>query len=180
MNGDVSPANGEAACIARITDLSADMLVQVARLQSYLANGHTAALNGSTRPPLEQRSGDRVCDPDVANVAHYLKARRRRQEIFSSELFADPAWDILLDLFVADAERRPVCVSSACIASGVPSTTALRWIKKLEEQRLIERHADAHDGRRQFVSLTRTGRAQVREWLDHMWPLENGQSRVCD
>ena len=46
--------------------------------------------------------------------------RRRRTKIFQSEeLFGEPAWDILLDLFIAAKERRRVSVTSACIGSAV-------------------------------------------------------------
>src|SRR3546814_1843272 len=48
---------------------------------------------------------------------------------------SDPAWDMLLDLYLA-AERntRPVSISSLCIASAVPATTALRWIKTFRSE----------------------------------------------
>jgi len=79
--------------------------------------------------------------------------RRLREKFFPAELFSDPAWDMLLDLMTARLDRRPVSVSSLCIASAVPATTALRWIKTMTEAGLFERCADPHDGRRVFIGL---------------------------
>ena len=41
----------------------------------------------------------------------------------NDELFGEPAWDILLDLYIANVENKPVSVSSACIGSAAPPTT---------------------------------------------------------
>jgi len=92
--------------------------------------------------------------------------RRRRTKIFRTEdLFGEPAWDILLDLFVAAKERRRVSVTSACIGSAVPSTTALRWISILEKQGLLVREADPGDARRVYVKLSARGYAAMLEYF---------------
>lgn len=92
--------------------------------------------------------------------------RRRRSKIFHSEaLFGEPAWDILLDLFIAAKERRRVSVTSACIGSAVPSTTALRWIAILEKQGFMVREADPSDARRVYVKLSARGYAAMLEYF---------------
>jgi hypothetical protein len=91
-------------------------------------------------------------DPD--EVRAMLRLRRMRDAYFSSELFADPAWDMLLDLTAAQLEGEKVAVSSLCIAAAVPATTALRWIKTMCDAKLFERHADPLDGRRIFIGLS--------------------------
>jgi hypothetical protein len=92
--------------------------------------------------------------------------RRRRTKIFrSEELFGEPAWDILLDLFIAAKERRRVSVTSACIGSAVPSTTALRWITILEKQDMLVREADPGDARRVYVKLSARGYAAMLEYF---------------
>jgi hypothetical protein len=95
--------------------------------------------------------------PDTANagaIRDIIRARRLREDLFGVGLFADPAWDILLDLMAARIEGRSVAVSSLCIAAAVPATTALRWIKQLTETGLLRRVADPDDGRRVFIELT--------------------------
>ncbi|MDO9370534.1 MAG: MarR family winged helix-turn-helix transcriptional regulator [Sphingopyxis sp.] len=86
-------------------------------------------------------------------VRRMLRQRRMREQYFPADLFADPAWDMLLDLYAARLERQPVSVSSLCIAAAVPATTALRWIKTMTDAGLFAREADPHDGRRIFIAL---------------------------
>lgn len=103
-----------------------------------------AGLIRKSRPPL----------PDPRLVRQIIRQRHARARYFDSELFADPAWDILLDLTAARAEHKRVSVTSLCIASGVPPTTALRWIAQMTEAGLLERVEDESDKRRAFIALT--------------------------
>jgi hypothetical protein len=86
-------------------------------------------------------------------VRAVIRARRLRARYFPEELFADPAWDMLLDLLQAELSHLRVPVSSLCIAAAVPATTALRWLKTMVQEKLFVRRADPHDGRRVFVEL---------------------------
>ncbi|MBV8971029.1 MAG: winged helix-turn-helix transcriptional regulator [Sphingomonadaceae bacterium] len=91
---------------------------------------------------------------DPVRVRQAIRARRARDRYFPAELFAEPAWDMLLDLAAAAAEGVNVAVSSLCIAAAVPTTTALRWIRTLCEVGLFERRDDPHDARRAFIRLS--------------------------
>ena len=102
---------------------------------------------------------------DAPTIRTLIRARRLRDQYFDHELFADPAWDILLDLAAARLERAPVAVSSLCIAAAVPPTTALRWIKTLTEAGLLVRAADARDGRRVFIELSEAAAAGMSGYL---------------
>ncbi|NOW47958.1 DNA-binding MarR family transcriptional regulator [Novosphingobium sp. SG751A] len=107
---------------------------------------------------------------DPAEQAQQLyRERRRRIEAFGDDtLFGEPAWDILLDLFVAGERGKRVAVTSACIGSGVPSTTALRWLNVLELRGMVEREDDNHDARRSFVRLTAKARAMMLEYFANL------------
>jgi Winged helix DNA-binding domain len=119
-------------------------------------------LGAPDRPPAEQGDPARR----AATLARtYLAARRRRDELLGPGLFADPAWDILLDLFAGQIEGQSISVSSACLAGAVPNTTALGWIVKLEQRGLVTRRPDLKDGRRNFLSLTPEAAAAVEKWL---------------
>lgn len=102
-------------------------------------------------PPLE---GANDAEPTAATIRSMIRARRLRDQFFPADLFADPAWDMLLDLMAARIEGRRVAVSSLCIAGAVPATTGLRWIKTLTEEGLFLRVADPRDGRRIFIELS--------------------------
>lgn len=92
--------------------------------------------------------------PDPRLVRRILRQRQQRARFFDAEFFADPAWDMLLDLTAARAEQKRVSVTSLCIASGVPPTTALRWIGQLSHVGLFERVEDSSDRRRAFIGLS--------------------------
>jgi DNA-binding MarR family transcriptional regulator len=92
--------------------------------------------------------------PDPRLLRRIIRQRQLRTRFFDGDLFADPAWDILLDLAAARAEHKRVSVTSVCIASGVPPTTALRWISQLTEAALLQRVEDDTDRRRAFIALT--------------------------
>jgi len=92
--------------------------------------------------------------PSPRLVRKIIAARKLRSRFLDGELFADPAWDMLLDLTAARAEHARVSVTSLCIASGVPPTTALRWIGQMTEAGLFERVEDDTDRRRAFIRLS--------------------------
>ena len=95
--------------------------------------------------------------PDPRLVRRIIRSRQLRGQFLRPELFADPAWDMLLDLTAARAEHKRVSITSLCIASGVPSTTALRWIQQLVDEGWFERVEDDTDRRRTFIALTDNG-----------------------
>ena len=105
----------------------------------------------------EAARGPRPSLPDPRLVRRILRQRQLRARYFDGDLFADPAWDMLLDLTAARAEHKRVSVTSLCIASAVPPTTALRWISQLVDAGLFERIEDEADRRRAFIALSDKG-----------------------
>ena len=98
-------------------------------------------------------------------VRDLLRARRLRSDFLPGDLFADPAWDMLLDLLAARLEHERVSVSSLCIAAAVPPTTALRWIRTLTDKGMVERQADLLDGRRIFIALAPDAADALTRWF---------------
>lgn len=92
--------------------------------------------------------------PDARLVRRIIRHRQLRARFIAADLFADPAWDMLLDLTAARVEGQRVSVTSLCIASGVPPTTALRWIGQMVEAGLFVRVCDDSDRRRAFIELS--------------------------
>ncbi len=111
--------------------------------------------------------------PSASEVRQIIRLRRMREQFFMADLFADPAWDMLLDLMAARLENVQVSVSSLCIASAVPPTTALRWIKRMTDDFLLERVADQDDGRRIFVRLSDTAADALSRYWQAMRKLGN-------
>ena len=86
----------------------------------------------------------------VANLApsHWLAMYRQREALLGP--ICEGEWRILLDL----AANGPCSVTSACLASGRPSTTGLRHLYSLETAGLVERVPHARDRRSNIVRLT--------------------------
>jgi DNA-binding MarR family transcriptional regulator len=144
----------------RLSDVAADknaarlrqLSDEVSRIASTLARLSSGPAGAPATPP--PAVGDDIPAVAVESVRSVIRARRLRARYFSEELFADPAWDMLLDLLQAEISQLRVPVSSLCIAAAVPATTALRWLKTMVRQGLFVRRADPHDGRRVFVELS--------------------------
>jgi DNA-binding MarR family transcriptional regulator len=99
------------------------------------------------------------------NLREIIKLRRLRDRFFQNDLFADPAWDILLDLKAAALEGQRVSVSSLCIAAAVPPTTALRWITAMTENGMLVRSQDPADARRVFIVLSDETSAKLDDYF---------------
>jgi DNA-binding MarR family transcriptional regulator len=95
-------------------------------------------------------------------------ARKRRAALFEGDLFSDPAWDILLELYALHLDQQRASVSGLYAASGVPPTTALRWIAKLENDGLLVRTGDSVDARRSWIKLTEDGVERMRRFFEMM------------
>lgn len=67
--------------------------------------------------------------------------------------FGEPARNILLDLALCRLEERRVSVTSACIASGAPWTTALRYIDQLVASGLVHREPHPDDARSFLMTI---------------------------
>src|SRR5207302_5747421 len=124
----------------------------------------------STGPATTTRPAEPAPEKELPQLAAetvraVIRARRLRSRYFPEELFADPAWDMLLDLLQAEISHLRTPVSSLCIAAAVPATTALRWLKTLDQQGLFVRRADPHAGRREFVELAPETSRELRRYF---------------
>ena len=111
--------------------------------------------------------------PDPRLVRRIIRQRQHRAHFFDGELFADPAWDMLLDLTAARVEHLRVSVTSLCIASGVPPSTALRWIGQLIDAGLLQRVDDETDRRRAFIALTEKAADAMAGYFAELGPMPN-------
>jgi DNA-binding MarR family transcriptional regulator len=90
-----------------------------------------------------------------ADFADFIyKSRRLRQKFFPEDIFADPAWDILLLLYSLEHSRRRVSLSAVCASAGVPESTGHRWIDRLMEIGMVYREKHPNDRRIYWLRLT--------------------------
>jgi FixJ family two-component response regulator len=132
-------------------DRIAELSGEVERIRKALAELTQSPPAASPPSGASAVAAGPVDGPFVRNI---IRARQARSRFFSEELFADPAWDILLDLTESRLEGKEISISSLCLASGVPPSTALRWIKSMTDEGMLVRRADPADGRRFIVEMS--------------------------
>lgn len=157
--------------------LSASRLMEIANELAEAAH----RVEDQAIPALSSARSQTASSPNYAEYAREIyRDRRRRAEIFGSpSMFAEPGWDILLDLYIAAYAEKEVSVTSACIGASVPTTTALRWLKVLEDKELISRHEDPADHRRAWVRLTRNGLRKMNRFFGGSTRVGRGR-RIAD
>ena len=167
----IALATARAGIEPRLSDIASDQSAErlrqlsdeVGRIAATLARLSTGPAAPVRR--IEQAAGGDVPNLSVETVRAVIRARRLRTRYFPEHLFADPAWDMLLDLLQAEIAQLRVPVSSLCIAAAVPATTALRWLKTLVQEGIFVRRADPHDGRRVFVELAPDASRALRRYF---------------
>ncbi|AOH85647.1 hypothetical protein AWL63_18595 [Sphingomonas panacis] len=117
---------------------------------------------GPIPEPLDE-SAQEIYAEGVRLARQWLAALRLREDIFGNELFADPAWDMLLDLLSAEERNENVNVTSF---SAMAPSTSVRWSVILEEKGLVVRLRDPGDRRRMLVKLSPEGRQLMRSYFD--------------
>lgn len=100
--------------------------------------------------PPEEDGDDRAC----RNAETVLRRRiLRRQLVGSPELFGEPAWDMLLDLFIHESKGQHLSMSSLCATAGIPNSSAMKLAQRLCEAGILERTPDIFDGRRTLMKI---------------------------
>lgn len=88
-----------------------------------------------------------------ARAAQFIiRSRTERKMFFPPNLFSDPAWDMLLGLYAAALERKPVTLSELGDAADVPLSTARRWADALQGAGMIVRAGGAGAAERFVLS----------------------------
>lgn len=139
---------------ALVRSVKSALLVRALRAQST-GDGATSSVAPAT--PAQRNK---------ASLQSLRAVRRIRSRYFPSELFSDPCWEMLLDLYDCLLSGQNATVTSLAAASGATTTTAWRRLGALQAHGLIERAEDPEDKRRTIVRLTEAGRQAVENFFD--------------
>lgn len=74
----------------------------------------------------------------VEEARRLYRLRRMRDAQFGTELFGEPAWDLLLDLYIARSQNQLVSPMKASAGAIIPSAAAVPYIPLLREHGLVE------------------------------------------
>jgi FixJ family two-component response regulator len=145
------------------------LLQTMAGLRCELQRLATLIDDSPPRPPAREARVEDGIAPTPTQLAGFirdlLRKEAKRRDIGGGEVFGDPAWEMLLDLMLAQLEQRTVAVSSACIASGAPMSTALRLVGRLVETGVLHKIPDPRDRRRHFLAINPRFEQPLRQYL---------------
>ena len=100
----------------------------------------------------------------VEQARRMYRARHARQRYLPANLFGEPAWEILLVLYI-EAGQRPMNATSVALITNAPETTALRWAEILQDEGLVESYPHLTDRRLRLLQLSLRGRAILDQYL---------------
>jgi DNA-binding MarR family transcriptional regulator len=114
----------------------------------------------------KRRAQHIACGHDPTKIARaILEDRKVRASLFNPGMFGEPAWEILLTLFIVDEDGPRLTIGRLIQLAGSPQTTSLRWLDYLEDQELIAREEHPRDARTAFVQLTDKARQALTKYL---------------
>jgi DNA-binding MarR family transcriptional regulator len=91
-----------------------------------------------------------------------------RQRAFEQISFGEPAWDLLLSLYIIDSDRRRLRTGELCKLAGLPLTTALRWLEHLRVNGLIKQLPHLFDQRATTIELSSKGRSDMDRYFQQV------------
>lgn len=148
-------------------DVEAEQLLHLRQEITRIA-GALADLSIGISPQSERDERETFGDaPDVSaqSVESFIRVRQQRARYLPADLFADPAWDMMLDLLRSEIRGANVTVSDLSLAACVPSSTGLRWIAAMVARGLFVRERDQKDTRRVFIRLSAELSAALRRYF---------------
>ena len=110
----------------------------------------------------------------LARARHARRLRATMSAFLPRDLLVDPAWDMMIDLFIAAGTGERLCVKDLRLMSGESAAGAMRRIDRLQESGLIARHPDANDHRRVHIGLTEKGHMALAAMLEHLFETPDG------
>ncbi len=102
-----------------------------------------------------------------ATAKAWRKANLAPIEAFDNcDLFANPGWALIIELYISQAEKRPLKLDEACSCMRVPRSTALRWIGLFERAGWLNALGEAASTHPKFLRLSEEGRSRAEAALD--------------
>lgn len=101
------------------------------------AKSHSAALRRLDGPDQHVAGAGTAGMVSHKQIERLILIRKLRATMIGRDLFADPAWDMLLALYAADLANKRLIAAEVCSTAEVPLSTANRWITVLEERHLV-------------------------------------------
>lgn len=131
-------------------------------------SAHPEALGAERRVavrPAQTQAASAADPPSPAlleRAESILRVRRARERLLGRAVIGEPAFDLLLCLYLQSGQKGS-SVSSLARPAGIAYSSAMRWIRYLADKGLVERTDSRSDRRAICVQLTPSGRAVLDE-----------------
>jgi len=110
---------------------------------------------------------------EAAQLASAILAfRRYRTRALSSTIFGEPAWELLLEVFVADAVGAPMTARIVADRSETPPNVMSRWLRHLSAEGLVIGDGDGNLD--DELTLSGSGMAAIEDVLLQARSLKDG------
>lgn len=161
------PPKSIEADTSRTVTLSEKDIRDAARLFRLISDGTPWASLVLSEQELPRRPSAEPLPNDelISRARALLHMRRLRARHFNRVMFAEPAWDILLLLYLGGSLEGRQTIGHLAELIETPLTTVLRWVAYLEKERLVERRDHPTDRRMVFIELTDKGRKAMDAFL---------------
>jgi DNA-binding MarR family transcriptional regulator len=93
-----------------------------------------------------------------------LRVRRARERLFCRAMFGEPAFELLLCLYVQSGQKQ-VSLTSLTRPTSIAYSSAVRWVRYLADKGFVECAESRSDRRAITIQLTPSGRAVMDEFL---------------
>lgn len=104
--------------------------------------------------------------PNLLRIATRLHALRdARFSNFNSAYFGEPAWNMLLSLYIAQGRGMSLKISEVCAEAKVPATTALRWLDHLEGDGYVARRRNPFHLKSALMVLTKKAAVELNRYF---------------
>jgi DNA-binding MarR family transcriptional regulator len=150
----------------KVIEFTEQDIREAARLLALIANAGSSRLEELLRAPQRGAANNHV-DRDVllARIRRHLSNRRLRTSYLNRAIFGEPAWDMLLVLYITESAGGRQSVRRLADWVGTPVSTTLRWINYLAKERLVQKEAHPNDRRMVFVTLLDKGRELLESYF---------------
>jgi DNA-binding MarR family transcriptional regulator len=116
-----------------------------------------------------QKASHSVNDRRAQAATRLYRERQFRSEyFFDSNVFGEPAWDILLHLYQGHSYDRDIKIKSVALATGLPATSSLRWLELLEKKGLVFAYRNESEIADIYLRLSPKGLDAMARYLDRV------------
>lgn len=147
--------------VASTSEMAADW---ISAHPEALSGEHLLSVLPSGVRPREAPSNEMSSEKLLERAQSILRVRGARERLLGRGSLGEPAFDLLLCLYVRSGQKE-TSLTSLARAAGTPNSSAMRWIRYLADRGLVELTESKSDGRATCVQLTSSGRLVMNEFL---------------